>query len=428
MLNYKKVSLFIFIIISSIAVAWGQAASSPFSYRGIGEPYGNALTHNQGMAGIGISNPQYFYLNNQNPALLVFNRFTVFEAGFIGERRTVKGDSLSESNGNGNLNYLVTAFPVKQGRWTTSIGLMPYSSMNYRLDYVDSIIGTTKNTVKVHETGEGGVNQFYWSNGVVLTKSLSVGLKATYLWGSFIRQYSNALTIVTEPIPYYPNIYIRDYIKDFNLTAGVSYHKDSIAGKKNYKINVGIVYDFKANLNTEYYARIERASSGGTIVDSTTVVNNQPGSITIPSTLSAGISVAKGDYWVIASDFSYFDYRKYKDFSGETQPWGSQGWKFSVGTEFTPDPTQLSGYLKRMTYRTGVSYDKYPYLINGNMVKDYGINFGFSLPVSRISSLDFALKVGKRGNVNDNTIEENYFKIYFGMTFNDQWFIKRRFD
>jgi hypothetical protein len=81
-----------------------------------------------------------------------------------------------------------------------------------------------------------------------------------------------------------------------------------------------------------------------------------------------------------------------------------------------------------MTYRTGVSYDKYPYLINGSMVKDFGINFGFSMPVARYSSLDFAFKVGKRGNLQDNTIEENYFKIYFGMTFNDQWFIKRRFD
>jgi hypothetical protein len=44
-------------------------------------------------------------------------------------------------------------------------------------------------------------------------------------------------------------------------------------------------------------------------------------------------------------------------------------------------------------------------------LKDFGINFGFSMPVSRVSSLDFAFKVGKRGNVKDNTIEENYFKF-----------------
>jgi hypothetical protein len=50
------------------------------------------------------------------------------------------------------------------------------------------------------------------------------------------------------------------------------------------------------------------------------------------------------------------------------------------------------------------------------------------LPVSRISSLDLAFKAGKRGDLNKNSIEENYFKVYFGVTFNDQWFIRRRFD
>jgi hypothetical protein len=427
MLNFKKVCFLVFSLISAITVAWGQAARSPFSYLGIGEPYGTALVHNQGMAGIGISNPQYFYLNNQNPALLIFNRFTVFEAGFIGERRTASGNEISETSANGNLNYLATGFPVKPGRWSTSVGLMPYSAVNYSLNYVDAIEGTTSNTVNVQETGEGGLNQFYWSNGVAINKNFSVGIKATYLWGSIIREYSNTLTNTSEPIPYYPTIYARNFIKDFNFTGGFSFHMDSIAGRKNYKFNIGLVYDFKANLNTEYFARLERRTASG-IADSTTVINNVPGSITVPSSLSAGISWGKADYWVIGSDFTYFDYHDFKDFSGETQPWGTQGWKIALGGEFTPDPTQLGGYLKRMTYRTGISYEKYPYLINGNPVKDFGINFGFSMPVSRVSSLDFAFKVGKRGDVQDHTIEENYFKIYFGMTFNDQWFIKRRFD
>ncbi len=428
MLNFRKVSFFILGFILTITVASGQAARSPFSYLGIGETYGNALVHNRGMAGVGISNPQYFYLNNLNPALLVFNRFTVFEAGFIGEKRTATGNSgVSESSGNGNLNYLITAFPVKVGRWTTSIGLMPYSAVNYKLDYIDDIEGTTSNTVNVQESGEGGINQFFWSNGIKLNRNFSVGVKATYLWGSIIRKYTNTLTNTTEPVPFYPSVYTRNFIKDFNLTTGFSYHKDSIGGVKNYKLNIGAVYDFKANLNAEYYVRLERRNYAA-IIDSTTIVNNVPGSITIPSSLSLGISFAKADFWVIGTDFTYYDYTKFKDFSGQTQPYGTEGWRLSFGTEVTPDPSQLGGYLKRMTYRTGVSYEKYPYLINGNIVKDFGINFGLSMPVSRISSLDFAVKVGKRGNLQDNTIEENYFKIYFGMTFNDQWFIKRRFD
>lgn len=426
MLNYKKI--FPYLVVLSLLCfsdALSQVAKSPFSYVGIGEYYGSALAHNQGMAGVGISNPQYYYLNNQNPALLVFNRATVFEAGLIGERRTVKGNGSSETNGNGNLNYLIMGFPVLYNKWSTSIGLAPYSSVNYRLNYVDNIEGST-NTVNVTETGSGGINQLFWSNGVSLHKNLSVGVKATYLFSSIINEYSNGLSQSTQPITYISTVYERTYVKDFNFTLGISYHKDSVF-RKNYNFNMGLVYDFKSDLNTLYTARVERRDLSGKPVDSTTLINNVPGFITLPQALSGGISFGKGMKWTTGIDYTFLNYSQFRDINGLSQG-ATDGWRIAWGSEFTPDPSALGSYLKRMTYRTGVSYDKLPYLINGTTIKDFGINFGFSMPVSRLSSLDFAVKVGKRGNLNDNTIEENYFKIYFGVTFNDQWFIRRRFD
>src|SRR3990170_4385517 len=98
-----------FFILASLFLAQqaqGQAARSPFTTFGIGEPYGNALVNTQGMGGIGVSQPQFWYLNNQNPALLVYNNLTVFEAGAMGESRTISSDTLSEKNISGNLNYL----------------------------------------------------------------------------------------------------------------------------------------------------------------------------------------------------------------------------------------------------------------------------------------------------------------------------------
>lgn len=99
-----------------------------------------------------------------------------------------------------------------------------------------------------------------------------------------------------------------------------------------------------------------------------------------------------------------------------------------MGGEIIPDPFDTENYLKRMTYRAGVSMEENPFLANGNLVKDIGINFGFTLPAGRYNSVDVAFKYGKRGDKAENILEENYFKIYFGITFNDQWFIKRRFD
>jgi len=80
----------------------GQAAQSPFSTFGIGEKYGDAMIHNQGMGGLGIETPQYFFLNNQNPALLVYNTLTIFEAGIIFESHGFKSDTLNEKAQAGN--------------------------------------------------------------------------------------------------------------------------------------------------------------------------------------------------------------------------------------------------------------------------------------------------------------------------------------
>jgi len=86
-----------------------------------------------------------------------------------------------------------------------------------------------------------------------------------------------------------------------------------------------------------------------------------------------------------------------------------------------------NNYLKRITYRVGFSYEKQPFLINNNQIKDKGINFGFSLPTGR-SSLDWGFRYGKLGDKAKNILEESYYKIYFGISFSDQWFIRRRFD
>jgi hypothetical protein len=187
------------------------------------------------------------------------------------------------------------------------------------------------------------------------------------------------------------------------------------------------VYDFQRTLGTQRTLRQEQRSIRGSIVDSVTLINNEPGTIVLPQSLGIGVSFGKVNHWTIGADLNILDYKQFKGFSG-TSPTTTTGIKSALGFEYVPDPTGIGNYLKRMTYRTGVSYERYPYLVGGNQVKDLGVNFGVSLPVGRLSTLDLSLKIGKRGNASENLIEENYFKFYFGMTFNDQWFIKRKFD
>jgi hypothetical protein len=412
-------------LILSSTLAFGQAAKSPFSSIGLGEQFGNALTHNQGMGGVGLSTPQYWWLNNQNPALLVFNRITTFEAGLIGESRTQKAPGLTEHSGSGNLNYLALGIPIKPGKWTAALSLMPYSRLNYQQQRTDPVQGDTS-VIHVLEKGSGGVNQFSFSNGYAVNKKISLGLKASYLFSAVVNEYSNLLMGTQQVLLISPNIYERTFVSDFQFTPAVSIHLDSLGKRKEYKFNVGLVYDFKTNLNSRFYQRIERRNVAG-LVDSLTLISNQSGIITIPSKVSLGFSFSKLFKWTFAVDGTYSNYTQYRGLDGQN-PYAGTAWSVAAGYEITPDIGSLGSYLKRMTYRTGVSLENSPYLANGNAVKDFGITFGLSLPVSRVSSLDLALKLGKRGDQTLNGVEESYLKLYFGMTFNDQWFIKRRFD
>lgn len=435
----KKFLFIIFVVGLTSAKVSGQAARSPFTTFGLGEPYGNSLIQSQGMAGVGVSQPQYWYINNQNPALLVYNMNTMFQAGMVGERRDLRGDTLQQRSINGNLNYLVTAFNVsrKPGRWTTSLGLMPYTTVNYEFESAIQTLdnnGAVVDTASVYESGDGGLNQFYWSNGVRLNKNFSVGLKAAYLFGPVQTTYSSRISSAEQTFPFVVIIEEKTNVKDFLFSLGGHYSKDSLGRKNKYRLSAGAVYEFGTKLKAKRRGEVTRTTPGGSVTNADTLFTRS-GRIKLPGSLTLGVSLASGMKWSVGTEFTYQDWSQFESINQDDEGLG-KSWKMAIGGEITPDALAFENYLKRITYRLGLSYERTPFIVDNaeeggspilNPVNDFGINFGFSLPAGR-SSLDFAFKAGKRGNRQDNIFEENYFKVYVGLTFNDQWFIKRKFD
>lgn len=429
-MSIVKKYVFVFASILLSVKSFAQAPS-PFSTFGIGEPYGNATANTQGMAGTGVSQPQFWYLNNQNPALLVFNTLTVFQAGIIVEQRTIKSDTLSQKVSGGNMNYLITAFPVKPGRWTTSIGLMPMTSVNYNLQSKAPILLSNgqpgSETVDVFEEGSGGLTQLYWGNGVRLNDNFAVGAKISYVFSSVITSYKNRLPAGITPVNYFVTVEEQTAVKDVLFGFGLSYSKDSV-GRKNYRVSIGATGNFGTKLKATRTTQFFRATSLDENIEGDSLPT-QTGHYFIPSSVTAGISLSRGLHWNIGTEISMQNWASFRSLNTEDEGLG-QSWRWSVGGEYTPDPIAIENYLKRVTYRLGLVYEKTPYLApfeNPQPVYDYGATFGVSAPAGR-SSLDLGFKFGKRGNKKENLFEESYFRIYFGITFNDQWFIKRKFD
>lgn len=412
----------LFVVVFATGKVWGQSASTPFTTYGIGEPNGNALIHNQGMGGMGVAHPQAWYLNSMNPALLVYNTFTVFEFGAMAESRTIKGDTATSKSKGGNLSYLAVAFPIKTTKWTTSLGLMPATRVNFNFSYMDYYDDPEQTPIEIIESGNGGLTQLYWSNGVRINSEFAVGLRASYLFGPFEYTYSNEAK-KTNQVPYVITVEQSSSVKGFNFGFGGSFSRDSLWGK-DYRISVGAVWELKSRLNAKRDDSFYRLTTSGDTLESTHL-NTKYGSVQIPSNITVGVTFNKASFWSVGTEFTYQNWEKFSNINEDRQDLGNS-WKAIVGGEFTPDPFALSNFLKRITYRAGASIEQYPWVANKS-VKDLGINVGLSLPAGR-SSIDLAARFGKRGDKDTNQVEESYFKIFFGITFNDQWFVKRKFD
>jgi hypothetical protein len=420
---------YLIIVCTIISVqAWGQVANSPFSKFGLGENYSNALANTQGMAGVGVSQPQYWFVNNQNPALLVYNSFATFQVGVLGESRTIKGNAGSEKFRGGNMNYLLTSFALKPGKWVTSLGLMPYSSVNYSIRSIIPVEGKENENQIITEEGSGGFTQLYWSNGVRINQNFSIGLKTSYLFGAIDKIYKLQKEVNDGSFDRVSAPQSKTVAKDFNFSLGGSYIKDSL-WNKDYRVSIGAVYEFATDINANLINKVSDLSLAGDTITSTETKTS--GSLNLPSSITAGVSFSKGVKWSVGTQFTYQDWSSFSNLKSPDYPVTdeelSKLWRVAIGGEYTPDPSAIEGFLKRITYRIGVSTERCPYLVNDNPVKDTGINFGFSFPSGR-SSIDLGFKFGTRGDVNDNILEERYFKVFFGITFNDQWFIRRRFD
>ena len=296
---------------------YGQVARTPFTSFGIGEPYGNALINQQGMAGVGVSQPQFWFINNQNPALLVYNSiYTGFQAGIITERRSIGSDTLSETTQGGNMNYLVTAFPVKPTKWTTSVGLMPYTAVNYRLEYEDNVLESPER-VSVTEEGSGGLTQLYWSNGVRITKDIAVGLKASYIFSSIVNTYKNQLINSPQPVNYLAGIEEKSYVRDFAFGTGLSFSKDSLFSQQRYRLSFGAVYNFATELDAKKTDRIYRTTPLGDTTDVSVLPSSTHGSYSIPSSLTVGLSLSRGTRWTVGTELSYQDWTTFRNVNGQ---------------------------------------------------------------------------------------------------------------
>lgn len=405
---------------------------SIYSFEGLGSLEHQGMPNNFAMGEVGIGSPSLWHVNTQNPANLVYNSFSTFQLGLELDNRRFSGSNISGRDTNGSLRFLTYAFPIIRGKWSSSFGILPYSSVNYNTFSEAPITGISNVNQISDFRGEGGLTHFYWANGFRLFNKLMVGFRANFTFGSidkesviFLQEISQdsingELAEVRTNIGDPTNYQIQESFSDVNFLLGLSYrHRFS----EKVFLDFGLTYAPQIVFSGTQTRTLTRIDFLGNVL-TTQDLPSSALATNLPETLGVGLSFQKQNVFTLGVDLERQNWSEanpgndtYTDFV-----------KVAVGANWVPDYDNVSSYFKRAKYSLGFNRTKLPYIVNQETLIDFGINFGASFPVSGFSSLDLGVKIGQLGDTNNGGIRENYYKIVLGATINDRWFIQRKYD
>lgn len=453
--------------------ASAQNSSSPYSRYGIGDVNNRAHGQSFAMGGstIGLNDSLGMcFINNSNPASYSNLRLTTAELGLDYERLRLASSSNHQSLNNAGFGYVNIAFPVK--KWIgASFGLMPYSSVGYKIsdpEVLDHIGG-----VDYQYEGSGGVNQVYfglgfkpfygvpgaflhskeyeqlkaakrsWEIQKTLRRKkrwqgLSLGANASYLFGNI----ENTKTSVFSSGGFYntrtgTTARVGDIYLDYGMQ--YSFTIDSLHGR-DLKDNVTFTFGATFAAQTDIQAKMDSlsynfytSSTGYEIVkDTAEFVDGHKGTITLPLSYGFGMSFKKGTRWLLAVDYAAQNWSSFQAFNSNQGL--KDSWRVSAGLQYVPNASAslLKDYMKRVNYRIGARYAQTELELKSSQLDEYAVSLGMGFPVGwnrylqNFSMVNIGVEVGQRGTTTNGLIKEQFFKATIGFTINDRWFMKSR--
>ena len=407
---------------ASLTATYAQVGITPYSTQGIGNLTRPGLVHNHSMGGIGVGTGSGLNINYVNPAMLYKNTLSSFDVAFSFERTTQRRNDESAVINQGGINYGVFAFPIVANRWSAALGMMPYSTVGYRQE---EELGTGDDGVPARRVreGSGGLNLVSFSHGVRIYKNLAVGVRLGYLFGGIVETRSifltntPGLTSVYEDQLYYSDVLIEPSI----------YFGQKIG--KRTSLNLGVVYQPATQVRaTKDVTFASQVSGARAPVPGQDIVSDERRDVRLPQKLSAGLSIDQYLKYTIGVDVTYQAWEEFESYETGQNEGMQNSFGLSAGGQFIPNASSINSYLARVAYRLGGHYRNLPFAVNGQQITEFGIDFGLSLPVSNLSSINLAFEIGNRGTTEQGLIRENYARATLGVTFNDRWFIRRKFD
>lgn len=414
----KKIIISSCLLFSFVSFAQ-EGTASPYSFFGIGDVRYKGTADVRSMAGVALEQDS-IHLNLDNPSSYANLKFTTFSVGGSYNTTKLKSDTESASTRRTTLDYLAVGLPL--GKFGVGFGLIPYSSVGYKITSLAE--DATQNNSRFN--GSGGLNKVFFGVGYKITPSLSLGADVHYNFGKI---QTNSLEFITN-VPIGTRELNSVDLSGVNFNVGLMYQT-----KINSKLTFfsSMAYTLESTLSTENTRNIDTVIYNSNydlvVVDSSDKLVTKT-DLRLPSKITFGAGIGRPRNWLIGGQVSLRNsgslasiYNKLSNVSYQKQE------KYSIGGYFIPKYNTFSGYAKRITYRGGLKYEKTGLVVNNQSINDIGITLGLGMPITgSFSNINFGFELGKKGTTSSNLVQENYAVFSVGMSLNDRWFVKRKFD
>jgi len=400
-----------------------NSTNSPYTRFGYGILADKAFISQRGMGGIGYGLRNSQLINPMNPASFssVDSMTFMFDLGLTAQISWFSDAVNNERRVNGNLEYLALQFPIAK-KLGIGVGFEPVSYVGY--NYSDTARLPVENElVQYIYSGQGGLSRVYTALSYDFLDRISFGVKLSYLFGDITH---SSLVTFNSANNYDTNWTdsLRSY--GFLYDIGLQYHQP--VGKFR-TIVVGAVYSPKTRFGAKTMTGFMRVDpSSGTIMDRMNTVSTDS-VFESPETYGLGFTYNQLGKYTVGADVLYQKWAEAKYYD-QTNAFSNR-LKFNAGGELVPNRT---GYniFSRIHYRAGFYYSNSYLKVNNIKYNEYGVNLGLGIPIQdrrsldRRSFLNFAFEYSLIRPESKTLIDEQYFKVSLGFTFNELWFFKQR--
>mgnify|MGYP001216393850 CR=1 FL=1 len=422
-----KLIFFIFFIKFSLAQ---NSTASPYSLGGLGDITFKGNVINRMMGGVSAFSDS-IHANLNNPASLGELKLTTFSVGIHYKNTQITSSDSKDDSRTGSLDYIAVSIPTKF--FSFSFGVIPYSSVGYRLQAND--LSNQDEIVVSRYEGRGGTNKSFLTVGFKVLKFLSLGGTVNYNFGKISTQTSNQ----NENIDY------GTFLSSESSLSGLDYEIGSHMKLNLSKIFLESFFTFKPTniINSRnkrvYFTRSLQSQNIGDIKELDLASSELDiVKLKVGKSYKYGISINKDKKWFIGTQYTFANTENFKnDFLRQENISYENANSVSFGGFFIPDYSSITDYWKRIVYRFGFRSENTGIKIDNNLLKETVYSIGGSFPmggyysannVSGFSNLNIGFEFGSRGINSKSLVKETFWALRIGLSLNDLWFIKRKYN